>query len=367
MKTLHSTIGNTPSLSLPLKGEGCEGLANEMSLTRSWARSWVGVKILLNQVLKNMTYLFKGTIFLLIAFHVMIGLAIASQTANAATLKPVSVIEGDVLTLGDIFDDVTHNADYVISAAPQPGQDMTLNAKTLHRIAVALDLPWRPTSHADQIVIRRNATIIPYDSIESSLKKEIENKGIEGNYKISLNSGKPSFTLPNTLNPTVEVTRFTYDQQKDYFTATLVAPSQENPVKKIDVSGTVERLVKVPVLRNNLQNGDIIGQGDIDFVNVPQERLQHDVIMDENKLLGMTPRRVAYAGKFVLDGTLQSPQLIERGEAITIQFKQGPLILTAKGRALQSGAKGDMIRVKNTDSSKMIDAVVIASNQVIVE
>ena len=316
---------------------------------------------LLNQIFKNMTYLFKVTIFLMIAFHVMVGVA------NAATLKPVSVVEGDVLKVGDIFDGVTMNADYVISAAPKPGQDMTLNARTLHRIAVALDLPWRPTSHADQIIIRREATLIPFNQIEDTLKKEIENKGIDGNYKVLLNNGQPSFTLPKTLHPTVEVTHFTYDQQKNYFTATLVAPSQENPVKKMEVSGTVERLVKVPVLRNNLQNGDIIGQNDIDFINIPQDRLQHDIILDADKLIGMTPRRVAYAGKFVLDGTLQSPQIVERGEAVTIQFKQGPLTLTAKGRALQSGAKGDLVRVKNTDSSKMLDAVVVASNLVVVE
>jgi len=142
---------------------------------------------MLNQIFRNMTYLFKLTIFLLITLHVMVGLAIASQTASAASLKSVSVIEGDVLTVADIFDGVTRNADYVISAAPKPGKDMTLNAKTLHRIAVALDLPWRPTSHTDQITIRREATIVSYNDVESALKKQIKNKGISGNYKVTLN------------------------------------------------------------------------------------------------------------------------------------------------------------------------------------
>jgi len=101
-------------------------------------------------------------------------------------------------------------------------------------------------------------------------------------------------------------------------------------------------------------------------VNVAQERLQHDVIMDANKLVGLTPRRIGYAGKYVLEGSLQRPQIIGRGEPITIQFNQGPLVLSAKGRALQSGAKGDMIRVKNMNSSKSIDAIVSASNLVVV-
>jgi flagella basal body P-ring formation protein FlgA len=322
---------------------------------------------MLNQILKNMTYLFKGAIFLFVTLHVMIGLAIASQNANAATLKSVSIIESDVLTVGDIFDDVTRNADYVLGAAPKPGQDMTLNAKTLNRIAVALNLPWRPTSHADQITIRREATIIPYQKIEDTLKKQINNKGVYGNYKVTLNNGEPSIILPNNMAATIDVTDFHYDLQKDYFVATLVSPSRDNPVKKMEVSGMVERLVKIPVLSRNLQNGDIIGESDITFINIPQGRLQHDIIMSKDKLIGMTPRRIGHAGKFILEGTLQRPQIVSRGEPITIQFREGPLTLTAKGRALQSGAKGDMIRVKNMNSSKSLDAIVTASNLVVVK
>lgn len=319
---------------------------------------------MLNQILRNMTYLSKITIYFLLLLHGVVGLTLLSQKANAASLKSVSIIQGDVMTVADIFDGVQHNADYVIGAAPQPGQDITLNAHTLHRIAVALDLGWRPTSKQDQITIRREATMIPYSMIENSLKKEIKNKGIEGNYNLSLNNGEPNFVLPDNVQQTVEVTDLNYNRQRDYFTATLVAPSAENPIRKMAISGKVERLVKVPVLVTNLQNGDVIGENDIDMINVPQDTLQHDVIMDKEKLIGMTPRRVAYAGKYILDGTLQRPQIVSRGENITIQFKQGPLTLTAKGRALQSGAKGDMIRVKNLNSSQSLDALIIASNQV---
>lgn len=289
-----------------------------------------------------------------------------AQKATAANLKPVSIISDDMLRLGDIFDGITHNADYVVGPAPQPGQDMVLNARTLYRIAVALDLPWRPSSSSDQIVIRREATIVPYSTIEKTLRDNLNEKGVKGNFNVALNSGKPTMVIPNELPANVEISSMNFDTQKDYFQASLVSPSLANPVKKILVSGFVERMASVPVLRNNLQNGDIIGASDIEMIDVPQKTLQHNVIMDKEDLIGMTPRRFAPAGKLILAGVLQRPLLVERGDKVTIAFEHGPLMLTAKGKAMQSGAKGDMVRIKNINSSRAVDAVVTGENQVLV-
>lgn len=286
--------------------------------------------------------------------------------AHAASLKSLSIVNEDTLKLGDIFDNIEHNADYVIGAAPQPGQDMTLNARTLYRIASALDLSWRPTSSTDQITIRREATIVSYDTIERSLRNALNEKGVSGKFNLKLNNGKPSIVLPFNVDENVEVSSTRYDRNKDYFTATLVAPSKENPIKKIKVSGLINRLTTVPVLTVNLQNGDIIGENDIEMIEISQHDLQHSMITNKDNMIGMTPRRIAYAGKFLQDGSLIKPQLVNRGESVSITFTEGPLVLTAKGKALQSGAKGDIVRVTNSNSSRTIDAIVTATHQVIV-
>ncbi len=289
------------------------------------------------------------------------------RDAMAASLKPVSIINADVLTLGDLFDNVKRNADYVIGPAPQPGKDITLNARTLYRIAVALDLPWRPASNGDQITIRREATVIPYSQIEETLKKSLNEKGVSGRFKVSLNNGEPQMVIPSNLPENVEVSSFRHDNQKDYFQATLVAPSAENPVRKMLVSGFIDRIAVVPVLKNTLQNGDVIGRNDIELIEVPQKKVQHNAIMHADDLIGLTPRRIAYGGKFILANALEKPQLVKRGEKVSITFREGPLLLTAKGTALQSGAKGDYIRIKNAKSSRTIDAYITGSNQVVAQ
>lgn len=322
---------------------------------------------MLDRIWTKTSLTIRITLVLLALISGSITLFIGARSALAATLKPVSIINGNVLTLGDIFDGIKHNASYVIGPAPQPGEDMTLNARTLYRIAVALDLPWRPNSSGDQVVIRREASIVSYNTIENSLRTKLKEKGVNGRFTLSLNSGKPTIVLPNGLPNHVEITSLNYDHQKDYFQASIVAPSKDNPIKKILVSGLVERMISVPVLRNTLQNGNIIGANDIDMIDVPQKSLQHDVILKKENIVGMTPRRIAYAGKFILNGNLEKPRLVSRGERVSITYREGPLVLTAKGKALQSGAKGDLVRVTNINSSRTIDGFVTGEGQVVAQ
>lgn len=309
----------------------------------------------------------KAVLSALALIIMSVGITIGTKVAFAATLKSVSIVEGETLKLGDIFDGVTRNADYVIGAAPRPGQDMTLNARTLYRIAVALDLSWRPLSSSDQVVIRRQAVVVNYNKIEDTLRNALKKKGIEGRFNLTLNSGKPTIVLPNNNPEHVEISSIDFDVQKDYFRATLVAPSIDNPIKKIQVSGMVERLVSIPVLRNNLQNGNIIGENDIKMIEITQKSLQHNIILKAEDMIGLTPRRMAYAGKFLLDGSLHRPLLINRGDKVSITFREGPLVLTAKGKALQSGAKGDFVRVTNINSSRTVDAIVTGDHQVVAQ
>lgn len=132
------------------------------------------------------------------------------------------------------------------------------------------------------------------------------------------------------------------DPRRDIFEAALVAPSKETPVKRLSLMGQVERMVAVPILKSTLRNGDIIGKHDLNWIEMPARQIQHDTLLKEKNLVGMTPQRISFAGKPLLASDLESPKLVERGDIITITFKDGPLFLSTKGKALQSGAKGEI-------------------------
>jgi flagella basal body P-ring formation protein FlgA len=255
----------------------------------------------------------------------------------------------------------------VLGIAPQPGQEMTLNARTLLRIAVAMDLPWRPASSADQITLTRAASIVDRDMIENALRAEVEKQGVSGKYNIVLPDVSAKMVLAPDIAPAVEIADFNMKPETGWFEATAYAPSAANPIQKIKINGTVQKMVSVPVLREPMRAGLIIGARDIDYIDIKESDVRHDMILKAENLIGMTPRRLVTSGKPLNTVDIESPQIIARGDVITMMFKSGPMTLTASGKALQNGAKGETIRVVNNTSNKTIEGIVTASKEVTVE
>lgn len=315
----------------------------------------------MNTVPQMLDFTFRLIVLILaMTIGVMFVLIGGRNALAAATLKPTAIITSSVFTVGDIFGGLAQDkADKVLGPAPQPGQDMVLNARTLMRIAMALDLPWQPSSSMEQVVVRRAATLISSDEIRSELTNSLKEKGIEGNFElVFVSMPNPQIILPHGETAAVEVTNVHYDPQHDRFEAMLAAPSKENPLAELAITGKVERLVPVPVLKKTLSSGDIINAYDLAWVDMKSSALQHDIILNADELVGMTPRRMLESGKPVRDLDLERPQLVARGDTITITYYDGPMLLTAQGKAMQGGAKGDMIRVVNTSSNRTIDAFV---------
>ncbi|MCB1682500.1 MAG: flagellar basal body P-ring formation protein FlgA [Rhodospirillales bacterium] len=284
--------------------------------------------------------------------------------SSAMGLKENVVVTGNTITLGDVFYGLQRDQDRVLGVAPRPGQDMVLNARTLLRIAIALDLPWRPSSSADQVTIRREATVIGLSMIEDHLKEAIAKKGYGGSFSVRIPPDYAEIVLPREEPASLDVTNVTLNRNNNTFEATVAAPSANNPIQKFQVSGTIHPLIMVPVLKENIQNGHVISASDLDFIHIEESNFLSGTIVDEQALIGMTPRRFAIAGRPLRPGDLTAPKIVSRGELVTVILDQGPLSLTTKGKALENGAKGETIRVVNTSSNVTIEAVVTGVNEV---
>lgn len=300
----------------------------------------------------------------LLAFTGMLAALVYPHTAGAISLKENSVVTGSTITLGDIFTGLPGNENKVLGVAPQPGHEMVLDARTLLRIAVALDLPWRPETSADTVVLKRSASIVGQNMIETALKTALEEKGVTGSYRLVFDNGMEPIILPQNTIPAVAVSSLNVKPESNWFEATLAAPSSESPVSTARVTGRIERLRTIPVLRETMNNGTIIGARDIDLIELPEKNVQPGMMLKPEELIGMTPRRMLTAGLPVKAGEIESPRIVTRGELVTMVLNEGGLTLTAQGKALEHGAKGDRIRVVNTASNKMIMAEVSGDKEV---
>lgn len=291
-------------------------------------------------------------------------MAMPFSSAYAVGLKENSILSDNTIKLGDIFYDLSRDEDRVLGSAPRPGQEMVLNAKTLLRIALALDLPWRPNSNADHIVLRRDATIIPYEDIESGIQEALSNQGVFGNYELNIPNQYKQIVLPPSEHATFEITRLDVNTRKQSFEAMIAAPSADNPIQHFSISGYIEPVIEVPVLVENIENGRTIRANDITLMKIKETDFTRDTIADIQSLIGMTARRVLIAGRPVREVEVIAPQIIERGELVTLSLNTGIMNITTQVKSLENGAKGDVIRVLNTASNQTLQAIITGESSV---
>ncbi len=286
----------------------------------------------------------------------------------AVTAKHLSIVEDDKIRLEDVFDnldnkDFRRDAGRVIGNAPKPGDDLIINARTLSRISSAFGLSWRPDSVMDQVVIRREATVITHQEISDHIKNALADKGLTDSFSLLFYNGPQDIVLPGKKDPALTTQALNFDANKDVFEAVVTTSTGE----KLTLSGKVERMIRIPVLKDTLRKEDIISAYDIEWIEMRARDIHKDLIIDADDLTGMTPRSMLMAGKPVRTTDVMPPKIVNRGEQVTILFEHGALSLTSKGKALQHGAKGDIVRVLNLSSNKMIEGFVVAERTVQVQ
>lgn len=311
---------------------------------------------------------FRQSFRILAGVLLMLHLSPLVTTAWGAMLTPLNdirLIDRDTLNLSDIFTDVPSDLDKALGPAPQPGQDIVLNAHTLLKLAIAYNVNWRPVSASDQITLRRDGTLIEPETIKTALISALQTKGITGSYELSFSSPLAPLILGKDVRTDITITRLDYDPTRSAFTA-VFSPAAA-PARQIGVSGLVERLIDVPVARRTLARGDLINASDIDTLAIRQKLIKADTITRVSDLIGQSPRRAIAAGKVIGADDVEIPLNVKRGDKIHLIYRLGAMELSAQGRAVQDGRPGDRIRVVNIDSNKPLQGTVTGESRVVID
>jgi flagella basal body P-ring formation protein FlgA len=125
-------------------------------------------------------------------------------------------------------------------------------------------------------------------------------------------------------------------------------------------------MAEVPVPARLLAAGETIAAADITTATLRADRLGADMLLQTSDLVGKTPRHALRPGEPVHASDVEVPLVVHRGSLVTILLETRALRLSAEGKAMDDGGMGAVIRVANTKSSRVIDAVVAGPGTVTV-
>jgi len=289
--------------------------------------------------------------------------ASAGDAKPFITLASQVVVDTDTIRLGDIFQGVDPKLmDKVVAYAPRPGSRSSFDSLWLRRVAAAYNLKWRPSSRMDRVNVERSSRVVMREEIEKLLHSELVQQGRDESSQAVLSNKGLRLYLPTYGIEPLRIEQFNIDQSSNRFTAQLAWGS--SPDERARLSGRVQRMAQVPVLSNRIMRGNIISQSDIRWISMPQARLSRTAIIDIDGIVGMSAKHALQVGKPISGTDIRHPLLVNRGETVTMLLTTPSMQLSAKGRALQAGSKGETIRISNLQTNTVIDAVVTGSNLV---
>ena len=183
------------------------------------------------------------------------------------------------------------------------------------------------------------------------LQLEMDNRSVE----MRAPAGAGGLTVENLY----------YNPVQGRFAAEIIV-TDTRPAVRLPVAGRAFGVVQVPVLARRVVPGDVIGAADVDWQDVRADQTGSDIAATDAHLIGMTPKRGVPVNTPVRLRDLQSPRVVDKGALVTITLVTANITLLAQGKALQDGGKGDVIRVVNTQSNRIVEATVAGPNIVAV-
>lgn len=192
-----------------------------------------------------------------------------------------------------------------------------------------------------------------------SVKLALNEQGVEGKLKVGINGAEKGFRLKNSADSyEVFVNNININEKARFWKAELAFTTKDNHAEKFNVSGTFDQLVSIPVLSKNMQRDTVIKEEDISSMEIPASQVRFDTITDTEKLVGQALKRTISSSTPIKERDLQKAQIIQHGNIVNLVYNTPAISLKTVGVAMENGGQGDIIRVKNSSSGKIIQGIV---------
>ena len=206
---------------------------------------------------------------------------------------------------------------------------------------------------------------ISYEDAEDAVSKALTAKATGGQIITAIISGKKNTPIYSDNKPiSVEVRGLRTDSAVSHWSASLVILSNDEVISAQPIAGRYKLMVEIPVLKQDIKNGEVIKESDIENKTFPQELVHGDTVKNAADLIGKTPARTISPNRPIRSNEIGTPAVIKKNALVQMRYKIPNMEITTTGQAMADGAKGEAIEVKNTTSKKITRAVVVDSNTV---
>ncbi len=308
-------------------------------------------------------------IVLAIAFAACSSAALAEELASAAQprLKELVTVTSEIVRVGDLVENAGAAANIPIFRAPDLGQT---GAVPVAKVAEALrpyDITGVDTGGLNEIVVTRLSRALTRKDITDRIARAVAGQyglGDALNIGVILDRDIRVLHVEPTASDDLVVSRMNVDQRSGRFDFSFdLAGSAMVRRTGLRFTGTVSETVEAATMTRTLRAGEVIKASDVSIERRPKSEMRGESLA-ANQVVGMAAKAPLRTGQPVRADDVIRPQIIQRNEAVTVLYEVPGITVTVRGKALESGAVGDVIGVLNVQSNRTVQATVTGPGRV---
>lgn len=140
--------------------------------------------------------------------------------------------------------------------------------------------------------------------------------------------------------------------------------------KNIEAKGwiitEIKRYQVVPVLNQSVKMGEVLSE---EMVTMENRQMMHmrDTVQKPEAVVGMQASRFLNAGQVLQYSDLKKETVLKKGQMVKAMFGSADFEVAVSAEAQESGAIGDVVKIKNMDSQKIFAAKIVERGIVRIE
>lgn len=292
-----------------------------------------------------------------------------AQDLAAPRLKAQVLVRDEIVRIGDLVDRAGELAAIPVFRAPDLGHTGSVSARRI-RDAVAAHGMHLEAADVSAVSVTRESRVFTRQQIEERIAAAISAQDAPKeprNLSLTFDREVRSLYAEPSLDFDLDVSHMRYDSRSGRFDVSLDIPgSAVGRRTALRFTGVATETVPVIVLNRTLARGDIVADDDVKLERRPATGLGSNVPSSTETVVGLAARRALREGDVLRTSDVMKPEVVQRNEAVLIAFEAPGLMITVRGKALQSGAEGDIVNVVNIQSKRAVQAVVTGPARVTV-
>lgn len=283
---------------------------------------------------------------IIITILISFGISVHAKTGEIVLSSAIEVSPRDIISLYDIVEARQVNRSTltslkeVIIAGKNTNrisrEDLT---KKLRHLNVRFVLP-------TEVKLIRTTQKVSRMELERKIKNHLFAACEKCDYRININS------IPKTVSSDWELDLNIDLNSKRAVMIPVYSISEPNQKGWITVE--IKKYMDVAVLNRDLKVGDVIAE---DMLVTDNRLVENaDVIDDVQKAVGMQATRFVSAGRAISYRDLKKENVLKRGQLVKAVFGQDEFEVSITAQSEEAGAVGDIVKIKNLDSKKILAA-----------